>query len=138
MTTFLFPVIIFVVVVIRVAPSAAPQDVEAAVESARVVRLSWRPPPPFNRNGELRLYTVRYRRRGSGDEDMEEEVDEEEKVVTTMDTELRLASLRPFSVYSFRVSASTRVGEGPYTSPPVLATTEESSMFRVRSLVRLS
>lgn len=72
--------------------------------SSRSVILRWNPPPLSQRNGEIVSYTINV----TGVES------EEEYQLTSTTANLTLSSLRPYFTYSFAISASTLIGEGPF------------------------
>lgn len=73
--------------------------------SSRTATLSWDPPVPSLRNGEITSYTVNV------------SVVESEEMLqyTSLSADLELSSLRPYHTYMFMIAASTIAGEGPFS-----------------------
>ncbi|XP_078687345.1 usherin-like isoform X3 [Branchiostoma floridae x Branchiostoma belcheri] len=92
----------------------APEDVQGIAQGSDALRVTWQ--PPTDRNGVIQGYKVYYARMGT--EDYTE--------IDTQNTELSfdLSELRPWTSYTFSVSAYTSVGEGPQSSQ-VTTRTEE-------------
>lgn len=89
---------------------------EAVLLNTSAVYLKWQPPPVEGLNGALRNYHVIVR--GFDQHNLS-------RVLTNMTVEgdspkLMLANLTAGVTYSVSVSASTKVGYGPYTSPSIL------------------
>ena len=88
-------------------PSGFPQDIQAEAQGPRSLFLSWSPPPPGERNGEILQYKVN--------------ITEEETGSTshyfTHQPHLTVTPLHPFYSYSYTVTAFTEVGHGPYSPP---------------------
>jgi len=102
------------------APTAPPSDVRVSTLDASTVEVTWSPVMTSQMNGELRWYSVYIQRLN-----VENEAVGNEKKMTCMETRYVAKQLRPYSIYHFRVSASTQVGEGP-KSAHVVITTDES------------
>jgi hypothetical protein len=94
------------------APSAAPASVAATPVSSSSIEVMWTELPEQHWNGNI-TYTVEYRPSS-----------QLEFFYSTTATKVILSELEIFTEYSVRVSASTRVGNGPY-SDFVSVTTHE-------------
>ena len=90
---------------LHVAPSGYPQNLSAVPTSSSSLYLTWQPPLPAERNGEIVLYTINVTVVESG----------EEFQLTSFVANLSLSSLRPYYTYSFAIAASTVIGEGPFS-----------------------
>ena len=84
-------------------PSGPPRNLTAEVISSTVIHLSWSPPLPHEHNGVISNYTVILNQDGLS------------TIYTTNTTTMSAEYLLPFTTYSFRVSASTRIGSGPFS-----------------------
>ncbi|XP_066294310.1 tenascin-X-like isoform X3 [Branchiostoma lanceolatum] len=93
----------------------APEDVQGIAQGSNALRVTWQ--PPTDRNGVIQGYKVYYARMGT--EDYIE--------IDTQNTELsfELSELRPWTSYTFSVSAYTSVGEGPQSSKVTTRTEED-------------
>lgn len=101
---------------LNTVPSSPPINMEAVLLNTSAVYLKWQPPPNESMNGVLRNYHVIVR--GYDMYNMS-------RVLTNMSVEgdspkLMLANLTAGVTYSVSVSASTKVGYGPYSSPSIL------------------
>ena len=85
--------------------------------SSTSVVLTWDPPLLGERNGVITSYTITLNLDGS------------DTVVTTGDTMFTVLHLRPFTSYTFSVSASNRIGSGP-VSGELTETTLEDGMYQ--------
>lgn len=99
-----------------IVPSAAPTNMEAVLLNTTAVYLKWQPPPTENLNGILRNYYVIIRGYDANNIS---------KVLTNMTVDgnspkLMLTNLTAGVTYSVSVSASTKIGYGPYSSPSIL------------------
>ncbi|KAL7041295.1 hypothetical protein ACKWTF_000713 [Chironomus riparius] len=97
-------------------PSAAPTNMEAVLLNTTAVYLKWQQPPIENLNGILRNYHVIIRGYDANNIS---------KVLTNMTVDgnspkLMLTNLTAGVTYSVSVSASTKIGYGPYSSPSIL------------------
>ena len=90
---------------LHVAPSGYPQNLSAVPTSSSSLLLTWQPPLPAERNGEIVLYTINVTIVESG----------EEFQLTSLVANLSLSSLRPYYTYTFAIAASTVIGEGPFS-----------------------
>lgn len=77
----------------------------SAITSTSAI-LSWYPPRITDHNGIITEYTVR----------LIKEQNLEPVVYTTTNNSLMVASLEPYTQYSYTVSASTSQGQGPFSN----------------------
>lgn len=101
------------------APSGSPQNIGALPTSSRTLFLSWDPPPRPQRNGEITLYTINVTVLENG----------ETFQVTSDASNLTLSSLRPYYTYSFIITASTIVGEGPFSEALTIRMPEDGMLL---------
>lgn len=87
------------------APSGFPQNLSAVPTSSSSLFLTWQPPLPAERNGEIILYTINVTVLES----------QEDTQLTSLVANLTLSSLRPYYTYSIAIAASTVIGEGPFS-----------------------
>ena len=97
-------------------PSASPQLLSGSVESSTLILLSWNPPPPYDRNGEIVYYLIH--------------INEQETgrywtlPVFNRKTTAYIGSLHPYYHYECQVAAHT-IGLGPYSESIGLLTDED-------------
>ncbi|XP_049577112.1 protein sidekick-1 isoform X1 [Syngnathus scovelli] len=100
-------------------PSGAPVNVTADAVSSTKILLTWSPVPQERRNGAILGYKVLYSEKDS----------QRPPTVLLAEGErnasLLLGALRKYTVYSLQVSAFTRMGDGPPSSPVILRTKED-------------
>ena len=114
-----------------IAPSAAPQHVEAIVISSTEVQVSWHHLPKSSRNGIVTHYTVYY----SSVPDativkvLEITDDQPPILVPANQTSIVVNQLIPYTSYDVSVSAATDVGEGPRSDAVRIATDEASTLI---------
>ena len=94
-------------------PKEAPQNVSAVSETFDSINVTWRPVPEEKRDGIIILYQVNITD-GSFT-----------KSNTTSKLTIEIQGLEMFEMYSVRVRAFTRIGEGPFSNPTKLKTKEE-------------
>lgn len=97
-------------------PTASPQSLAGAVESSTLILLSWQPPTPYDRNGEIVYYLIHMRELETGRFWM--------LPVLNSKTSAFVGSLHPYYNYECKVAAYT-IGLGPYTESIYLLTHEE-------------
>lgn len=96
-------------------PSGPAVNLAAMPTSSTSIALSWDPPLLHERNGVITSYTITLTSDGNA------------TTFTARDTVFTIFDLRPFTSYTFNISASTRVGSGP-VSGAVTETTLEDGM----------
>ena len=89
-----------------------------SIISSRAAVLKWIPPPNENRNGEITGYTIDVTTLDSGDRVQ----------LTSVNTSVNVATLKPHTTYSFTASAETLVGVGPYSYPVIARTLEDGNV----------
>ena len=103
-----------------VAPTAAPLNFAAVVNSAFEVDLSWSPPVSDKQNGVIIKYVINVTEDDSGDQFQE----------STSATSLTVDdNLRPYYTYTCVIAAETSVGRGPFSSA-ISFTTDEHGRLR--------
>ena len=85
-------------------PSAAPGELTVDRKLPTTVELSWSPLPKNDPNGVITGYTVKV----IVDDSQSEQLN---STVTT--NSIEIPDLRPFTSYTFKVSAKTKAGSGP-------------------------
>ena len=78
--------------------------------------------PAIHRNGIITLYEVQYWQSGDESDTTTVPVDPDEFV-------LDVDGLGDFFTYLIRVRASTAVGAGPYSNPPIEVAAEQDGMY---------
>ena len=97
-----------------VVPSSPAQNVLAYNTTSTSIYLSWDPPPHDQRNGIILHYTVRVIPQYGG-------------IVVYLNstvTSIIVASLTPYTIYTYSVAAVTSVGRGPFSSAIMIQTNE--------------
>ncbi|KAK8383868.1 hypothetical protein O3P69_015960 [Scylla paramamosain] len=112
-------------------PSAPPGQVRCEALSSSALAVTWVPPSPDHRNGDLTTYRVAFWVAASPD------AEGEGGSVATEGLRARLEGLLPFTNYSISVSAATRAGQG-VASPALTCTTHQDvpeAPARVKAVV---
>lgn len=104
------------IVVISTVPTAAPMQIRVYNSTSSSLSLTWKPPPPADRNGNITLYHLIV---------TEQETDES-FYFTVSSQNYTLLNLHPFYTYNTSIAAET-VGVGPY-SVSLIKQTMESGM----------
>lgn len=94
-------------------PSGPPVNLALTPLSSTSIILTWNPPLIHERNGLITTYTITFTSEGNTN------------IFTARDPSLTLHNLRPFTEYTFNVSASTRVGSGPVSGAFTGSTLED-------------
>ena len=94
-----------------IAPSSPPTSFEASVINATAFLLSWEPPPRESQNGIIRQYII----------ELQTEELQESITITSIETNITITNLRPYTLYECKVAAET-ISVGP------------SSIVQVRTL----
>ena len=96
-------------------PSGSPQNTTATDISSRSATLTWSPPLPEDRNGNITAYVINASVVGS----------EEMFQLVSESTILEIDTMTPYTTYSFLIAASTVVGLGPYSTVLTVQTPED-------------
>ncbi|XP_045771663.1 Down syndrome cell adhesion molecule-like protein Dscam2 [Maniola jurtina] len=101
-------------------PTGGPENLSCTSSSSTSLRVSWRPPNPDARGGQITHYTLQYTRRDS------------DPLQPTQDAHLRVqgeeatvSRLTSFAEYEIRVRAHNAAGDGPLSAPQVCKTDED-------------
>jgi len=110
-------------------PKGAPLGVKAITGSATSIKVSWASPDPWLRHGKIIKYVVKYKKVTGGEERSKE------LLISSPNTRLAIVvnGLQVNTRYSFRVSAFTKVGDGPY-SVTVTSQTDNQDLPVVKSI----
>ncbi|KAJ0175513.1 hypothetical protein K1T71_008672 [Dendrolimus kikuchii] len=126
------------------APTGPPQDVKVDAVDKHTLRVTWKPPPPQDWNGELQGYYVGYKLASSNKSYVFETVDISKE--SGKEHHLDILNLKTYTQYAMVVQAFNKMGSGPisgevraYTAegapsaPPqdVLCTTLTAQTIRV-------
>lgn len=103
-----------VLLILFVAPSSPPEQLNVTALSSSSISLTWSPPPVASQNGIIRQYMINITEVDTG----------MEMVLYSTMPQLTVSSLHPFYTYRCRVSAFT-VGYGPYTEGFEVTTPED-------------
>nr|XP_034313381.1 receptor-type tyrosine-protein phosphatase F isoform X4 [Crassostrea gigas] len=101
-------------------PSAAPQAVSGMpYKDSRSIKVTWKPPPKDQQNGEIQGYKIFYVKNEKS------QTDQDAKSVSVEAEEIVLGELEIFTEYKIWVIAFTTVGDGPRSQPIRVWTNED-------------
>merc|ERR1719264_1538691 len=90
-------------------PSAPPDKVVALILNSTSATLSWSPPPPQHRNGQLLGYFIQIKTNQS--------VVHSDLRINATTTSITLTNLTLHQIYVIRAVAFTKLGNGPFSAP---------------------
>ena len=102
-----------------IAPSSPPLLITADEISSDFFYLSWDPPPQPEQNGEIIGYNVSVTNFNTG----------ALTTIFTLINSTEVASLRPFTTYTYAVAALTTAGIGPFSVLSILTTNEAGTLY---------
>lgn len=105
-------------------PSYPPHDLKCTTVSSRIIRIEWAPLPPQYIHGALAGYRILFAPVNSKAETKEPKF--------TQSTMVHLDGLEPFTNYSIRVLAFTKVGEGARSKTVFCRTEEDGSTWSTK------
>lgn len=108
---------------LKLEPSAPPQDISCTSPSSTSILVSWKPPPVEKQNGIITGYSIKYI--GIDGEDVKPH---EILGISSDSTQYLLEQLEKWTEYRISVTAHTDVGPGP-ESLAVLIRTDEDGML---------
>lgn len=103
-------------------PTQAPEQLSAHNLSSTQIRVTWQPPAKHSWNGELQGYKIFYWPEGRQKDEMQVKT-----VAGATANQTVLDELRMYTEYSMVILAFNAAGNGPNTTVPVKARTEEGS-----------
>ncbi|XP_075974485.1 Down syndrome cell adhesion molecule 1 isoform X3 [Anticarsia gemmatalis] len=106
------------------APTGPPQDVKVDAVDKHTLRVTWKPPPPQDWNGELQGYYVGYKLASSNKSFVFETVDISKE--SGKEHHLDILNLKTYTQYAIVVQAFNKMGSGP-VSGEVRAYTAEGA-----------
>ncbi|XP_026733071.1 Down syndrome cell adhesion molecule-like protein Dscam2 isoform X14 [Trichoplusia ni] len=106
------------------APTGPPQDCKVDAVDKHTLRVTWKPPPPQDWNGELQGYYVGYKLASSNKSFVFETVDISKE--SGKEHHLDILNLKTYTQYSIVVQAFNKMGSGP-VSGEVKAYTAEGA-----------
>ncbi|XP_049867725.1 Down syndrome cell adhesion molecule-like protein Dscam2 isoform X8 [Pectinophora gossypiella] len=106
------------------APTGPPQDVKVDAADKHTLRVTWKPPPPQDWNGELQGYYVGYKLASSNKSFVFETVDISKE--SGKEHHLDIMNLKTYTQYSVVVQAFNKMGSGP-VSQEIKAYTAEGA-----------
>lgn len=101
-----------------VGPGAPPQNVQGYNTSSTSINVTWNEVLEEKQHGDIIRYTVMYKKMGNV-------TYESVKVTPISGNFVELRRLHKFTFYDIKVSASTRVGNGPASNPIKVQTDED-------------
>lgn len=108
---------------LKLEPSAPPQDISCTSPSSTSILVSWKPPPVEKQNGIITEYSIKYI-----EIDGEDVKPHEILGISSDSTQYLLEQLEKWTEYRISVTAHTDVGPGP-ESLAVLIRTDEDGML---------
>ncbi|CAG4948443.1 unnamed protein product [Colias eurytheme] len=96
------------------APTGMPQDVKVDAADKHTLRVTWKPPPPQDWNGELQGYYVGYKLASSNKSFVFETVDISKE--SGKEHHLDILNLKTYTQYSIVVQAFNKMGSGPVSN----------------------
>ena len=107
------------ILLLSLAPTAAPQNVGGVATNSTSLRLYWSPPPYQHQTGRIQYYHVSIRNVIT---------DAVVRSITTINTQLTVSSLHPYSTYRCTVAAVT-VAQGPQSIPIMIQTYQDGKFL---------
>ena len=102
------------VLLLYLVPDGPPVNITIIEITPYSVTLQWDPPTPDKQNGVIVSYVINVM---TGDQ-------VQRMVVQSNDSQQTISNLTPYTTYTFSISASTRIGQGPSIS--YVVTTSET------------
>ncbi|XP_050665035.1 cell adhesion molecule Dscam2 isoform X2 [Leptidea sinapis] len=96
------------------APTGMPQDVKVDAFDKHTLRVTWKPPPPQDWNGELQGYYVGYKLASSNKSYVFETVDISKE--SGKEHHLDILNLKTYTQYAIVVQAFNKMGSGPVSN----------------------
>ncbi|XP_069356512.1 cell adhesion molecule Dscam1 isoform X38 [Maniola hyperantus] len=96
------------------APTGMPQDVKLDAVDKHTLRVTWKPPPPQDWNGELQGYYVGYKLASSNKSFVFETVDISKE--SGKEHHLDIFNLKTYTQYAIVVQAFNKMGSGPVSN----------------------
>ena len=106
-----------IIVVLFLAPTAAPESVTTPSVTSSTITVQWGMVPCIHQNGPTTGYSVRYGEIGSGSTRNESVTGNEEVI----------SGLKTSTNYTVEVAAETSVGRGDYSEPIIVTTDSKIS-----------
>ncbi|OXB53612.1 hypothetical protein ASZ78_013319 [Callipepla squamata] len=105
---------------LKLEPSAPPQDISCTSPSSTSILVSWKPPPVENQNGIITAYSIKYI-----EIDGEDVKPHEILGISSDSTQYLLEQLEKWTEYRISVTAHTDVGPGPESLAVLIRTDED-------------
>ena len=99
-------------------PDGPPVNITITMVTPYSVSLQWDPPTPDKQNGVIVSYTINVM---INDQVLR-------MAVMSNTSQQTITNLTPYTMYMFNISASTRIGQGPFSTPVTTSTTETSML----------
>ncbi|CAF4862530.1 unnamed protein product [Pieris macdunnoughi] len=96
------------------APTGMPQDVKVDAADKHTLRVTWKPPPPQDWNGELQGYYVGYKLASSNKSFVFETVDISKE--SGKEHHLDILNLKTYTQYAIVVQVFNKMGSGPVSN----------------------
>ena len=101
-------------------PSSPPVDVKVSKVDSTTATFAWLPPPAKDHNGVISYYELFL---------VNEQFNISDTVVNSTNDSVTVTNLEEFANYSVTVSAATRVGLGPFSTPVLFTTLQAGVKF---------
>ena len=102
------------VFLLYLVPDGPPASITVTKVTPFSVDLQWSPPTPDKQNGAIVSYTINVM--------TDDQV--QRMVVQSNTSQQAISNLTPYTTYTFSISASTRIGQGPFSEAITTATSE--------------
>ena len=99
------------------APSGTPLYLSSGSVLSRSIQLTWSPPAPHLRNGDITEYTVSVKNTETNNT----------RELSTSRTSRTVSTLTPYVTYQFQIAAETAAGQGPFTQELSVTTAEDGT-----------
>ena len=107
------------------APASPPANVVAMVNSSTSIHVSWNEVPPIDQNGVIMAYEITY----TPLENFTGVIGINSTNVSGSNLSVSLVGLQEYVNYSIQVRAYTSEGLGPYSTPVIQLTLEDSKSW---------
>ena len=102
------------VFLLYLVPDGPPGNITITMVTPYSAALQWNPPTPDKQNGVIVSYTINVM--------TDDQV--QRMVVQSNASQQTINNLTPYTTYTFSISASTRIGQGPFSTAVATRTSE--------------
>ena len=105
---------LMLVLLLYLVPDGPPVNITITEVTPYSVTLQWNPPTPDKQNGVIVSYVINVM--------TDDQV--QRMVVQSNDSQQTISNLTPYTTYTFSISASTSIGQGPFSAAVATRTSE--------------